>query len=79
MFHEFELIFFLCCFVLKYKLKIQLFFFPVYTDQPVSSKSPPTRDKLHPEGKAQVRIRNRNRNSIGQQDATDSGNCFFFL
>lgn len=50
------------------------FFFAVYTDQPVSSKSPPTRDKLHPEGKAQVRIRNRNRNSIGQQDATDSGN-----
>ncbi|KAL5280564.1 MPRIP family protein [Megaselia abdita] len=33
----------------------------VYTDQPVSSKSPPTRDKIYPETKAQVRLRNRNR------------------
>lgn len=48
------------------------FMLTVYTDQPISSKSPPTRDKLHPEGKAQVRIRNRNR--VGQ-DATDSGKC----
>lgn len=59
---------------LKYLIEFFLNLFSVYTDQPVSSKSPPTRDKLHPEGKAQVRIRNRNRNSIGQQDATDSGN-----
>lgn len=42
----------------------------VYSDQPVSSKSPPTRDKLHPEGKIQARIRNRNRTSL---DATDAG------
>lgn len=32
-------------------------------NQPASSKSPPTRDKLYPEGKAQSRIRNRNRNT----------------
>lgn len=42
----------------------------MYTDQPVSSKSPPTRDKLHPEGKAHARIRNRNR---AGQDTPDSG------
>ncbi|XP_055905657.1 protein outspread isoform X1 [Eupeodes corollae] len=48
----------------------------VYTDQPVSSKSPPTRDKIHPETKAQVRIRNRNRTAPSsiqvQQDESES-------
>ncbi|XP_055856657.1 protein outspread isoform X2 [Episyrphus balteatus] len=48
----------------------------VYTDQPVSSKSPPTRDKIHPETKAQVRIRNRNRTAPSsiqvQQDDSES-------
>ncbi|XP_065078700.1 protein outspread isoform X3 [Ochlerotatus camptorhynchus] len=48
----------------------------VYSDQPVSSKSPPTRDKLHPEGKAQARIRNRNRSSL---DATDSASKCYLL
>ncbi|XP_029728344.2 protein outspread isoform X1 [Aedes albopictus] len=48
----------------------------VYSDQPVSSKSPPTRDKLHPEGKAQARIRNRNRSSM---DATDSASKCYLL
>lgn len=48
----------------------------VYSDQPVSSKSPPTRDKLHPESKAQTRFRNRNRASL---DATDSGKCRPFV
>lgn len=48
----------------------------MYNDQPVSSKSPPTRDKIHPEVKAQARIRNRNRG----QDAIDSGMMeYFFL
>ncbi|KAG4072582.1 hypothetical protein HA402_004671 [Bradysia odoriphaga] len=40
----------------------------VYNDQPISSKSPPTRDKIHPEVKAQARIRSRNRG----QDAVDA-------
>lgn len=42
----------------------------MYNDQPISSKSPPTRDKIHPEVKAQARIRSRNRNG---QDAVDAG------
>lgn len=41
----------------------------MYSDQPISSKSPPTRDKIHPEVKAQARIRSRNRG----QDAVDAG------
>ncbi|XP_055547516.1 protein outspread isoform X2 [Wyeomyia smithii] len=41
----------------------------VYSDQPVSSKSPPTRDKLHSEGKILARIRNRNRVSLDVADA----------
>lgn len=48
---------------------ISLFFYTVYNDQPISSKSPPTRDKIHPEVKAQARIRSRNRG----QDAVDAG------
>jgi hypothetical protein len=51
-------------------------FLLVYSDQPVSSQSPPTRDKLHPEGKAQTRNRNRNRTS---QDTTDTGELSHFV
>ena len=45
----------------KFHIFFTLLFIAVYTDQPVSSKSPPTRDKIYPETKAQVRLRNRNR------------------
>lgn len=38
---------------------------PVYSDQPISSKSPPTRDKLQPENKAQVRGRIRETDTTG--------------
>lgn len=34
---------------------IIVFLFPVYTDQPVSSASPPTRDKINSEDKARSR------------------------
>lgn len=47
----------------------------MYNDQPVSSKSPPTRDKIHPEVKAQARIRSRNRG----QDVIDSGMVEFYI
>lgn len=40
--------------------------FPVYNDQPISSKSPPTRDKLQPENKAQVRGRSRETDTTGK-------------
>ncbi|CAD7085941.1 unnamed protein product [Hermetia illucens] len=43
----------------------------VYTDQPVSSKSPPTRDKIYPETKAHARIRNRNRSAPTPQEDED--------
>lgn len=67
-----------------------LFSFSVYTDQPMSSKSPPTRDKLYPEGKAQARIRSRNNRSNGattttttntssSQETNDSGLCLWLL
>lgn len=42
--------------------------FAVYNDQPISSKSPPTRDKLQPENKAQVRGRSRETDTTGTVD-----------
>lgn len=56
-------------------ISLSLVFLSVYTDQPIAiSKSPPTRDKLQPENKAQVRSGRGNRETT---DAT--GNAKYFI